>query len=229
MIPLWRGQRKLLISDSSSSVNLQAGRWYSNFDTYSKDSHKLGSTIMVFLGNFDFSNGEGDSSIDGWWECGKNDALPKRWASLSELQVGVAASLTTIADWPAGLSAVHWRYAQQNLPSSHPSDNWPNLKLESSTANYSVNLCAQRSTRLEHTRAFYISDDNCLVIKSSFCTPPPLRSEPLSHPSPFLSHSSSSYVAQAVKYLSDERFLTGWKGGFETGTEIESSWVRWRV
>ena len=63
-------------------------------------------------------------------------------------------SLTTIADWPAGLSAVHWRYAQQNLPSSHPSDNWPNLKLESSTANYSVNLCAQRSTRLGHTRAF---------------------------------------------------------------------------
>ena len=36
----------------------------------------LGSTMTVILGILDFSNGEGGSSIDGWWEYGKNDALP---------------------------------------------------------------------------------------------------------------------------------------------------------
>ena len=30
---------------------------------YMKDSHKLGSTMTVFLGILDFSNGEGDSSV----------------------------------------------------------------------------------------------------------------------------------------------------------------------
>ena len=30
------------------------------------------------------------------------------------------------------LSAAHWWYSQWNLPSSHPPDDWPNLKLESS-------------------------------------------------------------------------------------------------
>ena len=33
---------------------------------YTKDSHKLLSVMMVFLGILDFSNGKGDSSIDGW-------------------------------------------------------------------------------------------------------------------------------------------------------------------
>ena len=34
-----------------------------NIDTNTKDSHKLWSTMMVFLGILDFSNGEGGSSI----------------------------------------------------------------------------------------------------------------------------------------------------------------------
>ena len=31
--------------------------------------------MMVFLGILDFSNGEGGSSIDGWWEYGKNQGV----------------------------------------------------------------------------------------------------------------------------------------------------------
>jgi len=47
-------------------VNLQGGRWCSNLGADTKDSHNLWSTMMVFLGILDFSNGEGGSSIDGW-------------------------------------------------------------------------------------------------------------------------------------------------------------------
>ena len=42
--------------------------WCSNFNTNAKDSHNLkslGSTMMVFLGILDFSNGEGGSSVGG--------------------------------------------------------------------------------------------------------------------------------------------------------------------
>ena len=43
-----------------------SAKWAMEFklQTYRKDSHMLRSTMMVFLGILDFSNGEGGSSID---------------------------------------------------------------------------------------------------------------------------------------------------------------------
>jgi hypothetical protein len=58
-------------------VNLQGGRWCSNLDIYTTDSHKFWSKMMVFLGILDFNNDEGDSSI----EAGED--ISARWARRS--------------------------------------------------------------------------------------------------------------------------------------------------
>ena len=50
------------------TVNLQGERWCSlliMIYMYTKHTYKLRSTMMVFLGILDISNGEGGSSIDG--------------------------------------------------------------------------------------------------------------------------------------------------------------------
>ena len=63
------------------------------------------------------------------------------WASLSELSVSLANPCSRLGlnfllyfklNSKLNLSAAHWWYAQWNPPSSHPPDDWPNLKLESS-------------------------------------------------------------------------------------------------
>ena len=66
-------------------MNLQGGQWYSNFDTYTKHSHKLRSTRMVFLGILDFSNGEGGSSVGiGSSSIGEGGSFVGRGASSIE-------------------------------------------------------------------------------------------------------------------------------------------------
>ena len=58
-------KRTMKVANSRSPVICQSAVC-SNFDTCT-GSHRLWSTMMVFLGNLDFSNGEGGSTIDGWW------------------------------------------------------------------------------------------------------------------------------------------------------------------
>ena len=50
--------RFLIMSESARRMMVS-----NKLETYTKDSHKLWSMMMVFLGIFDFSNGEGGSSI----------------------------------------------------------------------------------------------------------------------------------------------------------------------
>ena len=46
---------------------------------YTKDSYKLGSRMMVFLGILDFSNGEGGSSVEGHSSAGGGGSCIGGW------------------------------------------------------------------------------------------------------------------------------------------------------